>query len=60
MQQLLKVLRGAARAEIVPTELLRELLVAVHDPQSEPNLRFGRVSHTCAYLTARKEGRFLN
>jgi hypothetical protein len=32
MQQFLKALRGAARAEVVPTELLSQLLVAVHDP----------------------------
>ena len=58
MQQLLKAPREAAGAEIVPTELLSQLLFAVHDPQPAPNLRLGRVSHTCAYLSARKEGRF--
>jgi hypothetical protein len=60
MQQLLKVPRGAARAEIVPTELLSQLLVAVHDPQSAPNLRLGRVSLSSAYLTVRKEWRLSN
>jgi hypothetical protein len=60
MQQLLKALRGAARAEIVPTELLSQLLVAVDDPESAANLRLGRVSLSSAYLTARKEGRFSN
>ena len=60
MQQLLKALRGAAGAEIVPAELLSRLLVAVDDPESAPNLRLGRGSHTCAYLTARKEGRLSN
>ena len=60
MQQLLKALPGAARAEIVPAELLSQLLVAVDDPESAPNLRLGRVSLSSAYLTARKEGRFTN
>jgi hypothetical protein len=60
MQRLLKVLRGAAGAEIVPTELLSQFLVAVHDPQPAPNLRLGRVSLSSAYLSARKEGRFSN
>ena len=60
MQQLLKALRGAARAEIVPAELLSQLLVAVDDPESAPNLRLGRVFLSSAYLTARKEGRFSN
>jgi hypothetical protein len=60
MQQLLKAPRGAARAEVVPTELLSQLLVAVHDPESAPNLRLGRVSLSSAYPTARKEGRFSN
>jgi hypothetical protein len=60
MQQLLKALRGAARAEIVPAELLGQLLVAVDDPEPAPNLRLGRVSLSSAYLTARKEGRFSN
>ena len=60
MQQLLKALRGAAGAEIAPAELLSQLLVAVDDPESAPNLRLGRVSHTSAYLSARKEGRFSN
>src|SRR5450830_846307 len=60
MQQLLNALRGAARAEIVPAELLSQLLVAVDDPESAPNLRLGRVSLSSAYLTARKEGRFSN
>jgi hypothetical protein len=32
----------------------------VDDPESAPNLRLGRVSHTSAYLSARKEGRFSN
>jgi len=32
MLRLLKALRGAAGAEIVPAELLSQLLVAVHDP----------------------------
>lgn len=43
MQQLLKALRGAARAEIVPTELLSQLLVAVDDPEvrAEPSSRTG-------------------
>jgi hypothetical protein len=58
MQQLLKAFRGAAKAEIVPTELLSQLLVAVHDPESAPNVRLGRVSLSSAYPTARKEGRF--
>jgi hypothetical protein len=60
MQQLLKALRGAAGAEIVPAELLSQLLVAVDDPESAPNLRLGRVSLSSAYLSARKEGRFSN
>jgi hypothetical protein len=60
MQRLLKALPGAARAEIVPTELLSQLLVAVDDPESAPNLRLGRVSLSSAYQTARKEGRFSN
>jgi hypothetical protein len=57
---MLGVLRGAAGAEIVPAELLSQLLVAVDDPESAPNLRLGRVSLSSAYLTARKEGRFSN
>jgi hypothetical protein len=60
MQQLLKALGGAAWAEIVPAELLSQLLVAVDDPEPAPNLRLGRVSLSSAYLTARKEGRFSN
>jgi len=60
MQQLLKALRAAARAEIVPAELLSQALVAVDDPESAPNLRLGRVSLSSAYPTARKEGRFSN
>jgi hypothetical protein len=60
MQQLLKALPGAARAEILPTELLSQLLVAVDDPESAPDLRLGRVSLSSAYLIARKEGRFSN
>ena len=60
MQQLWKALGGAARAEIVLAELLSQLLVAVDDPESAPNLRLGRVSLCSAYLTARKEGRFSN
>jgi hypothetical protein len=60
MQQLLEALHGAARAEVVPTELLGQFLVAVHDPESAPNLRLGRVSLSSAYLTARKEGRLSN
>jgi len=59
-QQLLKALGGAAGAEIVPAELLSQLLVAVDDPESAPNLRLGRVSLSSAYLTARKERRFSN
>lgn len=55
MQQLLKAFRGAAGAEIVPAELLSQLLVAVDDPKSAPNLRLGRVSLSSAYLSARKE-----
>jgi hypothetical protein len=50
MQQLLKALAGVARAEIVPTELLSQLLVAMDDPESAPNLRLGRVSLSSAYL----------
>jgi hypothetical protein len=60
MQHLLKALRGAARAEVVATELLGQLLVAVHDPESAPNLRLGRVSLSSVYLMARKEGRLSN
>ena len=60
MQQLLKALRGAAGAEIVPAELLSQLLVAVDDPEPAPNLRLGLVSLSSAYPTARKEGRFSN
>lgn len=60
MQQLLKALPGATGAEIVPAELLSQLLVAVDDPESAPNLRLGRVFLSSAYLTARKEGRFSN
>jgi hypothetical protein len=60
MQQLLKTLPGAARAEIVPAELFSQLLVAVDDPESAPNLRLGRVSLSSAYLSARKVGRFSN
>ena len=60
MQQLLKALRAAARAEIAPAERLSQLLVAVHDPESAPNLRLGRVSLSSAYMTARKEGGFSN
>jgi hypothetical protein len=60
MQQLWKALRGAARAEIVPVELLSQLLVAVDDPESAPNLRLGRVSLSSVYVSARKEGRFSN
>ena len=60
MQQLLKALPGATRAEIVPAELLGQLLVAVDDPEPAPNLRLGRVSLSSAYLTARKEGRLSN
>jgi hypothetical protein len=56
----LNALRGTARAEIVPTELLSQLLVAVDDPESAQYLRLGRVSLSSAYLTARKEGRFSN
>jgi hypothetical protein len=56
----LKAPAGAARAEIVPTELLSQLLVAVDDPESAPNLGLGRVSLSSAYLMARKEGRFSN
>jgi hypothetical protein len=60
MQQLWKALRGAARAEIVLAELLSQLLVAVDDPESAPNLRLGRVSLCFVYLTARKEGMLSN
>jgi transposase len=54
MQQLLKALPGTAGAEIVPAELLSQLLVAVDDPESAPDLRPGRVSLSSAYLSARK------
>ena len=60
IQQLLNALRGAAGAEIVPAELLSQLLVAVDDPEPAPNLHLGRVSLSSAYPTARKEGRFSN
>jgi hypothetical protein len=60
MQQLLRALRGAARAEVVPAELLSQLLVAVDNAEPAPNPRLGRVSLSSAYLSARKEGRFSN
>jgi hypothetical protein len=60
MQQLLKALPGAAGAESVPAELLSQLLVAVDDPESAPNLRLGRVSLSSAYLSDRRERRFSN
>ncbi len=57
MQQLLKAPTGTAGAEVVSAELLVQLLVAVHDPESASNLRLGRVSLSSADLSARKEGR---
>jgi len=56
----LKAFAGSAGAEIVPAELLSQLLVAVDDTESAPNLRLGRVSLCFAYLSVRKEGRFSN
>jgi hypothetical protein len=56
----LKALTGAAAAEIVPAELLGQLLVAMDNTESAPNHRLGRVSLSFAYLSARKEGRFSN
>ena len=35
-------------------------LVAVDNPEPAPNLRLGRVSHTCAYLSVRNEATFSN
>jgi len=48
MRQLLKAPSRSARAEVVPAELLDELLVAVDDPEAAPNLRLGRVSLSSA------------
>jgi len=53
----LKPSAGAAGAEVIPAELLQELLVAVDDAASAAHLRFGGVSPSSAYWRPRKDGR---
>jgi len=60
MQQLLKALRGAARAEVVPTELLGQFLVAVDDLHASLDLGLRRVSPSPLAHRLEKNGRLWN
>jgi hypothetical protein len=49
MQQFLKSASGAAGAEVVAPELLKELLVAVHDAVAARDLGLRRITLASAY-----------
>jgi len=53
----LKAPSGTAWAEVVPTELLQQFLVPMHDAESPLDMGLRGVSPSSAYLPSRKEGR---
>jgi len=46
MQHFLKAFAGAARAWIIPTQLFEKLLVAMDDPNTALDVRFGWIAST--------------
>jgi hypothetical protein len=48
MQQFLKATARLAWAKIIPSELLEQNFVAVHDTEAASHARFGRVSPSSA------------